>query len=128
MRFGLGAGKSFDGGLPTTWIGGRLDTCYVATGNYATGQGLMFGVCGGADVGATLFGGAQGRPGQTLPFIAVGPSVEIGAELGMRATLLLRAGAGLSLARDSFVDGSGDRTDPSLGIERAEVGLSWKLE
>jgi hypothetical protein len=128
LRVGLAAGKSFDGDLPTTWLGGRLDTCWAATGNYATGQGLTFGLCGGADVGATLFGGAGGRPGQTLPFIAVGPSAELGAELGARATLLLRAGVGLSIARDSFVDGSGERIDPSLGVERAEVGLSWKIE
>jgi hypothetical protein len=128
LRMGVGAGKAFEGDLPTTWLGGRLDTCWVATGNYATGQGLTFGICGGADVGATLFGGAEGRAGQTLPFIAVGPSAELGAELGARVTLLLRAGVGLSIARDSFVDGSGERIDPSLGIERAEVGLSWKLE
>jgi hypothetical protein len=31
------------------------------------------------------------------------------------------------VARDAFVDASGDRTDPSLGIERAEIGLSYKL-
>jgi hypothetical protein len=128
VRVGLGAGKSLEGDLPTTWLGGRLDTCWIAAGNYAAGQGLVFGLCGGADVGATLFGGAEGRASQTLPFIAVGPTVELGAELGARATLLLRAGVGLSIARDSFVDGSGERTDPSLGIERAEVGLSWKLE
>jgi hypothetical protein len=124
---GLAGGDALGSALPTTWAGGRIDTCYVAMGNYAAGQGLSFGVCGGADIGLTFYGTMDGRPSQTLPFVALGPSVEVGAELGERATLLLRAGVGLSLARDSFVDGNGDRTDPSPGTERAELGLSWKL-
>ena len=127
LRLALAGGKAFEGTLPTAWAGGRLDTCYLVTGNYAAGQGLSFGLCGGADIGVTLLGSDNGRPGQTLPFVAVGPTLEIGAELGSAATLLLRAGVGLSLARDTFVDGSGDRIDPSPGTERAEVGLSWKF-
>jgi hypothetical protein len=127
LRVALAAGQPFVGSLPTTWLGARLDTCYVATGNYAAGQGLSFGVCGGADVGVTLFGEDDGRPAQTLPFVALGPSVEIGSEIGETFTLLLRAGVGLSIAQDTFVDGAGDRIAPSPGTERAELGLSWKL-
>lgn len=127
LRMSLGAGKAFEGALPTTWAGGRLDTCYVMAGNYADGQGMHLGLCGGADVGATLFGSVDGRPAQTLPFVDIGPTVEIGAELGRTFTLLLRAGVGLAVTTDAFVDGAGDRINQSPGTERAEVGLSWKL-
>lgn len=127
LRMSLAGGKAFEGNLPTSWTGGRLDTCYVAAGNYAEGQGLHFGLCGGVDVGVTFLGSDDGRPAQTLPFIAVGPMAELGAELGRTFTLLLRAGVGLVVSRDTFVDGAGDRIDPSLGMQRAEVGLSWKL-
>ncbi len=127
LRFALGGGESFEGTLPTAWAGGRLDTCYMVTGNYAAGQGLFFGICGGVDVGATVLGGVAGQPGQTLPFVDLGPTAELGSEIGETVSLVLRAGVGLAITRDSFVDGAGDRIDPSPGTERAELGLSWKL-
>jgi hypothetical protein len=127
LRFALGGGEAFEGTLPTVWAGGRLDTCYMVTGNYAAGQGLFFGICGGVDVGATVLGGVDGRPGQTLPFVDLGPTAELGSEIGETVSLVLRAGVGFAITRDSFVDGAGDRIDPSPGTERAELGLSWKL-
>ncbi len=100
-------------------------------GNYATGQGLRLGLCGGADVGLTILGaGSQsGAPqgSQTMPFVDLGPSVELGAELGPKITIVLRGALGVNIARDTFVDGSGTRTDPALGTQRAEVGFSCKL-
>jgi hypothetical protein len=131
LRIAALGGRSPDNSLSTTWAGARLDTCYRMAGNYATGQGLLLGLCGGVDVGLTLLGGSDDpmnrRSAQTLPFVDIGPSVELGAEVGAGWMVVLRAGVGLSVARDAFVDGAGDRIDPSLGTERAEVGVSWKL-
>jgi hypothetical protein len=131
LRISGAGGEAPASDLPTAWAAARLDTCYEATGRYASGQGLRLGLCAGADVGVTLIGpGSQpGEPHnhQTMAFVDLGPSVELGAEVGPILTVLLRGGLGINLARDTFVSGSGERVDPSVGTERAEVGLSWKL-
>jgi hypothetical protein len=131
LRISASGGRAPTGDLSTTWAAARLDTCYSVAGNYAAGQGLRLALCGGADVGLTLLGaGSQtGAPqgSQTMPFVDLGPSVELGAELGPKVTVVLRGALGVNIARDTFVDGSGARIDPALGTERAEVGLSFKL-
>jgi hypothetical protein len=130
LRISASVGRAPDSYLSTTWAGARLDSCYAVAGNYAAGQGLRLGLCGGFDVGVTAIG-AGSRPGepdgQTLPFVDLGPSVELGAELGPRATVLLRAALGLNIARGTFTDASGTQVVASAGTERAEVGFSWKL-
>jgi hypothetical protein len=131
LRLSAAGGSSPSTDLSTTWAAGRIDVCYAMTGNYARGQGMRFGACWGADAGA-LWIGAGTQPGeprktQSMPFVDLGPSVELGAEVGAALTIVLRAGVGLNLARDAYVSSSGTLTDPSLGNQRAEIGFSWKL-
>jgi hypothetical protein len=131
IRISAAAGATPSSELSTTLAAGRFDTCYAFTGNYARGQGLRLGVCGGADVGL-IWIGAGTQPGepsksQTMPFVDLGPSVELAAEVGPQMTVLLRAGVGINLALDAFVSGSGTLTETSLATQRAEVGFSWKL-
>src|SRR6185437_3913370 len=113
------------------WIAGRLDACFQTTGNYARGNGMRLDLCAGIDGGATFVGsGTGGAPptaGQTLPSIAVGPSVALHGELGRDAALTVRFGAGLNIARDSFEDGTGDGSEPPLATLQLEVDFSWSL-
>jgi hypothetical protein len=127
VRLAASVGQAPDSGLHLTWVAGRLDTCSEMAGNYAAGSGLRFDLCGGADAGATLVSAADGSPLQTLPFVDVGPSFDLRAELGESAAILLRAGAGINIARNSFQDASGTSFQPPLLTLDVEVALSWTL-
>jgi len=120
-------GEAPESGLRLTWAAGRLDTCSETAGNYASGSGLRLDLCGGADVGATLIAATAAGPGQSLPFVDIGPSVDLRADVGPNAALLLRASAGLSVARDAFVDSTGASYQPPLATFDLEIALSWTL-
>ncbi len=113
--------------LHFTWLAGRLDICSETHGNYAAGSGLRFDLCGGADVGATIILSTTASPTQTLPFVDVGPSVDLRAELGPSAAFLVRVGAGINIARNSFVDFNGENLQPPLATIDVELALSWTL-
>jgi hypothetical protein len=114
-----------------TWAGGGLDTCLDIPGNYASGSGLALDLCGGVEAGLTSIAAGifPGRSiaGQTFAYINLGPRVGLRAELGTRLTILLRVAVGLNVARDSFIDATGQRVDPSLGTSRVDLGFSWAL-
>ena len=61
---------------------------------------------------------------QMIPYIDIGPSVGLRAEVG-RLALMLRAAANLNIARNGYDDGSGTRNDMSLTTFRLELDLSW---
>ena len=110
-----------------TWLTGRLAACAATAGNYAVGSGLRLDLCGGASVGATIVASTSAGPAQTLPYADVGPSVDLRAELGPSAALLLGVGAGVEVARGSFVDAAGASVEPPLLTLDVEVALSWTL-
>jgi hypothetical protein len=131
VKLSASAGQSPADVMRITWAAGGLDTCLGIPGNYASGSGLWLDLCGGAEAGITSIG-AYTSPGstiagQTLAYINLGPRVELRAELGTRLTMLLRGALGLNVARDTFVDATGQRVDPSLGTARVDLGFSWAL-
>jgi hypothetical protein len=127
VRIAASVGQPAQGGLHLTWVAGRLDTCSEMLGNYAAGSGLRLDLCGGADVGATFIGATKANVAQSLPFVDIGPSVDLRAETGPHAALLLRAALGLSVARDTFVDETGAAYQPPLVDLDLEIALSWSL-
>jgi hypothetical protein len=128
VRIAASVGQPAQGGLHMTWVAGRLDTCSEMLGNYAAGSGLRLDLCGGADVGATFIGANEASAAQSLPFIDVGPSLDLRAETGPHAAVLLRAALGLSVARDTFVDQTGAVYEPPLVNLDLEIALSWSLQ
>lgn len=93
---------------PLTWGAGRLDACLRVYGLYTTNHGLRFGLCAGAEAGVTY------DSTTTRPFIAVGPSLEMGGDLAGALGIVLRGVAGANIVPDGL---SG----------RIEVALSWRL-
>ena len=93
---------------PLTWGAGRLDACLRVYGLYTTNHGLRFGLCAGAEAGVTY------DSSSTHPFIAVGPSLEMGGDLAGALGIVLRGIAGANIVPDGL---SG----------RIEVALSWRL-
>jgi hypothetical protein len=130
LRPSLAFGESVDRSVRGTIAIARMDTCGRMKGLYARGSGIQLDVCGGLDAGfsrvtAGAFAGAP-TEGLTLPYIALGPSIDLRAEVG-RFAVTLRVGAGFNIARESFVDSTGTTVEAPLVPLRFDLGFSWDL-
>lgn len=128
LRPSIGVGQSVATNLTSTWAAGRLDTCMRLPGRYATRGGLQLDLCGGADVGLSYVGSGTlaGSPpqSQTLPYVDLGPSVDLRAEVGSLA-VTLRGVAGVNVARDAYDDVDGNRVEAPALSWRLEIDFSW---
>jgi hypothetical protein len=131
LRLSIGVGESQANTPRTTWAAGRIDICSGIPGNYPDGIGLRLDLCGGADVGLTHIGprqqGDAPSSSQTFPYVDVGPSAALRAELGLHAAFSLRGSLGINIARDSFVDATGTLVQPPPGSASLELDVSWKI-
>jgi hypothetical protein len=128
LRPSVALGESTATNVASTWAAARIDTCMRLPGRYAVRGGLQLDVCGGADVGFSyvLSGTLPGTPatGQTFPYVDLGPSVDLRAEVGKFA-VTLRGVAGIDVAREGFVDVTGTRVDEATWSWRLELDFSW---
>jgi hypothetical protein len=108
----------------STWGAARFDTCLRLPGLYTRRQGMQLDLCGGTDVGYTTI---QALTGTTLPYVDLGPSIDLRGELGSRLSAVLRVVAGVNLVRPSFLDLSGAREQLPLAEGRLEVAFSWDV-
>ena len=83
------------------------DACVVSSSQH---HGMQLDVCAGADVGMTH---VQAVTGTDMPYLAVGPSIDLRGELGGSLAALLRVVAS---------DGA------ALDAELAEVTTNWRIE
>jgi hypothetical protein len=108
----------------------RVDTCARLAGAYATGSGIQLDLCGGLDAGFSyVSAGTQvGTPsaGVGLPYIDIGPSIDLRAEIG-RLAVTLRAVGGYEIARAAYTDVTGAQVVAPSWPLRFEVGFSWDL-
>ncbi len=117
-----------------TWVAARLDGCARIPGNYVQNRGMEVDFCGGAEGGITYFRAAPGgytgwgapADAQSITQLFVGPSVDLGGELG-NVAVILRGVVGANLLRDGFTDTRGVRVAPSPASGRAELAVSWRL-
>jgi hypothetical protein len=130
LRPSIAVGTSVATNITSTLAAARLDTCLRLPGRYAVRGGLQLDVCGGADAGFSYIasGVAPGTPatGQTLPFVDLGPSVDLRAEAG-RVAVTLRAAGAVNVAREGFDDVTGTRVDAPMWSWRLELDFSWVL-
>ena len=130
LRPSVAIGQSIATNLPSTWAAARLDTCMRLPGRYAIRGGLQLDLCGGADVGFSYIasGTQAGSPstGQTLPYVDLGPSVDLRAEVGSFA-VTLRGLVGVNVAREGFDDVAGTHVETPLMSGRLELDFSWVL-
>ena len=106
------------------WLDARFDTCLRLPGLYTRHHGMQLDLCGGTDLGATTI---EAGSGTTLPYVNLGPSLDMRGELGSRLSAVLRVVAGINLLRDSFVDLSGAREAPPIAAGRLELAFSWDV-
>jgi hypothetical protein len=111
VRSALLIGASLpEAGPANQWAAARVDGCARWLGLYAKGHGLEFDLCGGAEAGVVHDSGSP------LDFyFALGPSADLGGELGERVSAVLRGVAGANLTQGGW---SG----------RFEVAFSWRTQ
>ncbi|MDP9150045.1 MAG: hypothetical protein M3O36_08915 [Myxococcota bacterium] len=130
LRPSVALGSALSVNVSSTWLAGRVDTCTRLPGRYASRNGIQLDLCGGPDVGFSYVssGTQQGTPskGKLLPYVAIGPSVDLRAEVGTVA-VSLRAVSGFNVARKGFVDVSGKQIDEEPWSWRFELAFSGSL-
>jgi hypothetical protein len=102
------------------WMSGRVDTCGRLPGLYSVDRGIQLDLCLGSDVGA-----AAGTV--TIPYVAVGPSIDLRGELGGHLAATLRGVGGLNLTTTGSTSQTVNGLYQPLWSGRLEFALSWSL-
>ena len=104
--------------LQALLVAARFDTCLRLPGLYARNQGMQLDVCGGADVGML----DDVTDDRTLPYVSLGPSVDLRGELGSLLSATIRGVAGVNVTSPTS-----NGLQP-LGSGRLELAFSWKVQ
>jgi hypothetical protein len=114
LRPALSVGESLPGpGSDTQWLSARFDVCSRLHGLYARGGGLQLDLCGGPDVGFTIE--PTGSTRTALPYLSLGPSVDLRGDVAQNVSAVLRGVAGVDLV--------------PVGVSgRMEVALAWRMQ
>jgi hypothetical protein len=128
LRPSLGFGQTLSTIPPTdvksaTWGAGRLDGCLRLPGLYSKHHGMQLDVCAGADVGMTHIQASNNNT--DMPYLTVGPSVDLRGELGGTISAVLRGVMGIDVLSSSYVDNDGGTEQPPLVSGRLELAFSW---
>jgi hypothetical protein len=108
----------------STWAATRFDACLRLPGLYTRHHGMQLDLCGGTDLG---FSTVASNEQTTLPYLDIGPSIDLRGELGSRLSAVLRLVAGVNLLQPSFKDLSGNAEQVPLATGRLELAFSWDL-
>jgi len=127
VRPSLLLGESVPGDARSMLAAARFDTCVRLPGNYEHGAGVQLDLCGGVDGGFSYVAATRqlaAVPSQIIPYVDVGPSVGVRAEVG-RLAVLLRGVAGIDLTRGTYRDATGAQAQGTGGMLRFELAFSW---
>jgi hypothetical protein len=102
-------------GPDVSLVATRNDGCWRVTGLYTSRNGMQLDLCGGFDLGFV-------RATKTMPYLGIGPSLDLRGELGGNLAVLLRG-----LVDVNALQGQGDSLDNPLWAGRVELALSWRL-
>jgi hypothetical protein len=109
----------------------RLDACARIPGNYMPNRGLEVDLCGGADLAFAYFPASQapGSPVRTLfmPLVDIGPSLDLGGEIGGGWWVVLRAVGGLNVIHERVMENDASVVDPGWLSARLELAAAWRL-
>jgi hypothetical protein len=105
--------------LDAVWVAGRFDTCLRLPGLYKQDQGIQLDLCGGADFGVL----DDNTDDALLPFVSVGPSLDLRGELGSSLSASIRGVTGINLTSETV----GPVYQP-LWSGRLELAFSWKVK
>jgi hypothetical protein len=113
IRPALALGESLPSAQPDmTLMATRLDGCLRVAGLYTAFHGIQLDLCGGVDVGVLDVAG------QTSPYVAIGPSMDLRGELGGQLSVILRGLIDVNAVND---------VSPEPLAGRGELAMSWRL-
>jgi hypothetical protein len=101
------------------WMAMRIDTCLRLPGLYTKDRGIQLDLCGGTDFGFL----ADSTDNVTLPFVSVGPSLDLRGELGSSLSASIRGVTGVNVTSETV----GPVYQP-LWSGRLELAFSWKVK
>jgi hypothetical protein len=101
------------------WLAGRFDTCLRIPGLYTQNRGMQLDMCGGTDFGFLSVTSSD----VTLPYVSLGPSLDLRGELGSFLSASIRGGAGLNVT-----SGTMEGIYQPLWSGRLELAFSWKVK
>ena len=101
------------------WIAMRVDACLRVPGLYTKDRGIQLDLCGGSDFGFL----ADSTDNVTLPFVSVGPSLDLRGELGSSLSASIRGVTGVNVTSETV----GPVYQP-LWSGRLELAFSWKVK
>jgi hypothetical protein len=101
------------------WIAGRFDTCLRIPGLYTQNRGIQLDLCGGADFGLL----DDSTDDVTLPFVSIGPSLDLRGDLGSSLGAAIRVATGINVTSETV----GPVYQP-LWSGRLELAFSWKVQ
>jgi len=105
--------------LDALWMAGRFDTCLRVPGLYTQNRGIQLDLCGGADFGWV----DDSTDHDVLPFVSVGPSLDLRGELGSSLAAAIRGVTGINATSGT----TGPVYQP-LWSGRLELAFSWKVK
>jgi hypothetical protein len=129
LRPSLILGESVPGDPRSMLSAARLDACVRLPGNYEHGAGVQLDLCAGLDGGFSYVAATQhpvAVAAQIIPYIDLGPSIGLRAEVG-RLAVLLRGVGGVDLAEESYRDATGAWVPATGGMLRLELGFAWMV-
>jgi hypothetical protein len=109
-------------GPDVSLLASRFDGCWRVAGLYTSRNGMQLDLCGGADAGALV-------AGQTYPYIAFGPSLDLRGELGGDLAVALRGLFDVNAVQPhgEVNHETHETIDTPLWAGRVELALSWRL-
>jgi hypothetical protein len=135
LRPALAVGQELDvhgDALGVSLYAVRLDACARVPGNYMPNRGLELDLCGGADAAYTQIHGPQGARASDstwVPFVSVGPSIDLGGEIGGGLWVVIRAVGGVNVVHERVSErgGNSNVADPGWLSGRLELALAWRF-
>lgn len=101
------------------WMAGRFDACLRVPGLYTRNRGIQLDLCGGADVGLL----DDVTDDAIVPYVSVGPSLDLRGELGSSLSAAIRGVTGINVTSET----TGPISQP-LWSGRLELAFSWKVK
>jgi hypothetical protein len=101
------------------WMAGRFDACLRVPGLYTRNRGIQIDLCGGADVGLL----DDATDDAIVPYVSVGPSLDLRGELGSSLSASIRGVTGVNVTSET----TGPISQP-LWSGRLELAFSWKVK
>jgi hypothetical protein len=100
-------------------LAGRFDTCLRLPGLYTQNRGIQLDMCGGADIGFVN----DTTDNVILPYVSLGPTLDLRGELGSMLSAAIRGGVGFNVTSETT-----DGIYQPLVSGRLELALSWKVK